>query len=240
MEKKEKLSNLPKHIAIIPDGNRRWAKMRGLKPWEGYRYGTETFEKIYKKIVTIGIPYTTFWIASLDNLTKRPKREIKFLLDVFAKNFPKLAREEFVRKYKVRVNAIGRWRELLPQRVVKAVEEPINATKSYNKFFLTFLMAYNGDDELTEAIREITKAAKRKKIKITWQTIKKFLWTKDLPPVDLLIRTSGEPHLSANFLSWHIGCSQLVFPKVYFPDFTEKEFMKALKEYLRRQRRFGG
>ena len=236
MENKEKL---PKHIAIIPDGNRRWARMKGLKPWEGYRYGTETFEKIYKKIVNLGIPYTTFWIASLDNLTKRPKQEIRFLLDVFAKNFPRLAREEFVHKHKVRVNAIGRWRELLPNRVIKAVEEPIKATENYNNFYLTFLMAYNGDDELTEAVKKIVKTSKKKRIKIDWQTIKEFLWTKDLPPVDLLIRTSGEPHLSANFLSWHIGYSQLVFPKVYFPDFTEKEFLKTLKEYLKRQRRFG-
>ncbi len=233
------MGNLPKHIAIIPDGNRRWAKTKGLKPWQGYSYGTETFEKIYREIIKLGIPYTTFWIASMDNLTKRPKREINFLLNVFAKHFPRLAKEDFIHKNEVKINAIGRWREMLPKKVVEAVEMPIKATKNYTKYTLTFLMAYNGDDELISAIKKIAKKAKSEKLKISWQSLKDFLWTKDLPPVDLLIRTSGEPHLSASFLSWHLGYAQLAFPKVFFPDFSKKEFLKVIEEYQKRERRFG-
>jgi len=228
--------NLPRHLAIIPDGNRRWARRHSLKPWEGYYQGTKTFEKIYRKIVSLGIPYTTFWIASLDNLTKRPKEEIHFLLDVFAKNFPKLAKADFIHRHQIRVEAIGRWREMLPKNVVEAVEMPLKATKKYQKFFLTFLMAYNGDDELLSAVKEI--AEKRKK-RINWQVLRNSLWTKNLPPVDLLIRTGGEPHLSAYFLSCHIGYAQMSFPEVYFPDFTPKEFMKVIDEYSKKERRFG-
>lgn len=233
------MENIPKHIAIIPDGNRRWAKARGLKSWEGYRYGTKTFEKLYRKIVREGISYTTFWIASLDNLTKRPKEEIHFLLNVFARNFPRLAKEKFIHQNQVRVNAVGRWREMLPERVVKAVEMPIKATEHYKKFFLTFLMAYNGDDELVEAIRKIAERSKEEDLKIDWQTLRDNLWTKDLPPVDLLIRTGGEPHLSASFLSGHIGYAQMSFPGVYFPDFSEDKFMEVLGEYSKKERRFG-
>jgi len=100
--------NLPNHIAIIPDGNRRWARDHHLKPWEGYHFGVKAFEKIYKKIIELQIPYTTFWIASLDNLTKRPKEEVKFLCDLFAENFPKLAEEKLIHKYQVKIQVFGR------------------------------------------------------------------------------------------------------------------------------------
>ncbi len=233
------MDNLPKHIAIIPDGNRRWAKMKGLKPWQGYSYGTKTFEKIFKEIIKLEIPYTTFWIASMDNLTKRPKTEIKFLLNVFAKHFPKLAKEDFIHRNEVKINAIGRWREMLPKKIVEAVEMPIKATKNYKKHTLTFLMAYNGDDELVSGIKKIIRESKNKKIQINWQNLKNFLWTKNLPPVDLLIRTSGEPHLSASFLSWHLGYAQLSFPKVYFPDLSKDDFLKIIENYKKRERRFG-
>ena len=227
---------MPRHIAIIPDGNRRWARLHKLKPWEGYNFGAKTFERIFKKILELGIPYTTFWIASLDNLTKRPKEEVKFLCGVFAKNFPRLAKEELIHKYQVRVQVIGRWKELMPKHVINAVLKPIEATKNYSRFFLTFLMAYNGDDEMIEAIKKIKKA---KITSLNSEILNKYLWTGNLPPVDLLIRTGGEEHLSAGFMMWKIQYAQMAFPKVYFPDFDEKEFLKVLKTYSQRERRFG-
>ncbi len=227
---------LPNHIAIIPDGNRRWAKRHHLKPWQGYDYGILAFEKIYKKSLKLKIPYLTFWIASLDNLTKRPKEEVKFLCQVFAKNFPKLAKEKIIHQYQVRIQVFGRWERMMPKKVVKAVKKPIEATKKYSRFFLTFLMAYNGDDEMMEAIKKIKKTKIKK---ITKETLNKYLWTGDLPPVDLLIRTGGEEHLSAGFMMWKLQYAQMNFPKVFFPDFNEREFLKVLKIYSQRERRFG-
>ena len=228
--------NLPNHIAIIPDGNRRWAKAHHLKPWEGYHFGVKAFEKIYKKIIELQIPYTTFWIASLDNLTKRPKKEVKFLCDLFAENFPKLAEEKLIHKYQVKIQVFGRWKEMMPKKVIKAILKPIEATKNYSQFVLTFLMAYNGDDEMIEAIKKIKKSKGKKPVR---QLLEKFLWTGDLPQIDLLIRTGGEEHLSAGFMMWKLQYAQMAFPKVYFPDFDEKELLKVLKVYSQRERRFG-
>ena len=228
--------DLPKHIAIIPDANRRWAKIHKLKPWEGYNFGTKAFEKVFKKSLELKIPYITFWIASLDNLTKRPKKEVKFLCDLFAKNFPKFAKEKLIHKYQVRIQVFGRWKEMMPKKVVEAVSKSIKATEHYSKFFLTFLMAYNGNDEMIEAIKKIKKANIEK---ITPEVLNKFLWTGNLPQVDFLIRTGGEEHLSAGFMMWKVQYAQMIFPKVYFPDFDDKEFLKALKLYSKRKRRFG-
>lgn len=229
------------HIAIIPDGNRRWAKSRGIPLQEGHRIGVKTTEKIFEKALELKIPYLTFWAASYDNLIKRPKEEVNFLIQLINQEFQKLLKDAKVHQNKVKIRILGRFREILPAKTVKIIEKLLEKTEKYDIFSLTFLLAYNGTDEMLMAIREIIKFTRKKAIKITGDVIRNFLWTKDLPPVDLVIRTGCEddPHNSAGFMMWHTTYSQFYFTKTLFPDFTPKEFEKAVQAYLKRERRLG-
>lgn len=233
-----KLNNLPTHIAIIPDGNRHWARERGLKPWDGHEQGAKNTEKLVREALKLGIKCMSFWGSSLENLKKRPLRERQALLQIYKKYFTKLINSEDVRKNKTHINIIGRWREQFPMSLKKVLEDGIEKTKKYNKYLLNFFLAYSGDNEMIEAVKKIVRNGMPTG-KITGKTIKENLMTKDLPPVDLLIRTGGEPHLSVGFMMWDIANAQLYFPDKYFPDFDEKEFRKAIEEYQRRERRHG-
>jgi len=234
--KKEKFS--PYHIAIIPDGNRRWAKRHGFLAWIGHEKGMKNLEKLLQKAIDLNIKYLTFWGASVDNLTKRSQKEVKFLYQIFENQLKKALTDERIEKNRVRVNIIGRWKEFFPKSAQKIIRQLIQKTKNYNKYILTFLLAYNGTDEMIDCIKKIS----QKGIKnITEKTIKEHLWTKDLPPVDLVIRTGCEddPHNSAGFMMWDTTYSQLYFTKTLFPAFAPKEFEKAIKDYQKRERRMG-
>lgn len=228
---------IPNHVAIIPDGNRRWAKKKGLASFMGHEKGSDTSEKLVEKALEMKIPYLTIWGSSLDNILKRSKNEVNYLLKIFEKEFIKLADSEKVHKNKVKVEVIGKWREHFPESTKQAIENAIKKTKNYDKYTVTFLMAYNGTDEMIDCIKKI----KEKRGEVNEKTIVENLWTKDLPPVDLLIRTGCEndPHLSAGFMMWHTAYSQLYFTNKYFPDFKEKQFEEAIKEYSERERRKG-
>ena len=229
------------HVAIIPDGNRRWAKRRGFSPEKGHKIGVQTVEKIFEKAFELKIPYLTFWAASYDNLIKRSKREVGFLIKLLNQEFKKLISDARIHQNKVKVRILGRFKEILPEKTVKLIEKLMEKTEKYDIFSLTFLLAYNGTDEMKAAIKEILRFAKKRAIKITGDLIKDFLWTKDLPPVDLIIRTGceGDPHNSAGFMMWHTAYSQYYFTKTLFPDFTPEEFEKAIKNFLKRERRLG-
>ncbi|MDD5569184.1 MAG: polyprenyl diphosphate synthase [Candidatus Pacebacteria bacterium] len=240
MESKNNKSfkNYPNHIALIPDGNRRWAKRKGLSAMFGHEKGAETLEKVLDKALELKIPYFTFWGLSLDNVLKRPKKEIDFIYKIIERQFNKLADDERVHKNKVKITAIGRYLEYFPATTKEAIEKAINKTKNYSQYRLTFLMAYNGTDELVECVKKI----QRKGIKsVNEKTIKDNLWTQDLPPVDFIIRTGSEndPHLSAGFMMWDAAYAQLYFTETYFPDFGAKEFEKAALDYAERERRVG-
>ncbi|HNY35838.1 MAG TPA: polyprenyl diphosphate synthase [Candidatus Pacearchaeota archaeon] len=228
---------IPNHVAIIPDGNRRWAKKRNLATFLGHEKGSDTSEKIIEKALEMKIPYLTIWGSSLDNILKRSKSEVNCLFKIFEKEFNKLAENENVHKNKVKVEVIGKWREYFPESTKKAIENTIKKTKNYDKYLITFLMAYNGTDEMIDCIKKI----KEKRGEVNEKTIIENLWTKDLPPVDLLIRTGCEndPHLSAGFMMWHTAYSQLYFTNKYFPDFKEKQFEEAIRDYIERDRRKG-
>lgn len=235
------ITNIPQHVAVIPDGNRRWAKRQGLKPWIGHQQGVNDFEKVLEKAIELKIPYLTFWGGSYDNLTKRPKIELSFLFKVYTDQFKRIITDERIHKNKVKVDVLGRWSEILPKATKLAIGEAMKATKNYNKFFLTFLLGYNGTDEMMAAFQKITKLCNPKPVKITEKLIKENLWTKELPAVDLLIRTGCEddPHNSAGFLMWDTAYSQLHFTKTLFPDFSPKEFEEIVKDYSKRERRKG-
>ncbi len=235
------IKNIPNHVAVIPDGNRRWAKKRGLRPWIGHEVGMKSFEKVLEKSLELRIPYLTFWGGSWDNLTKRPKIEIKFLFKVYTDQFKRIANDKRIHQNKVRIDVLGRWREILPEETQKAIEKAREATKDYNKYFLTFLLAYNGTDEMMACVRKIADLSKEKTIKVTEKLIKENLWTKDLPPVDLIIRTGCEddPHISAGFMMWDAAYSQLYFTRTFLPAFGPKEFEEIIKDYSERERRKG-
>lgn len=230
--------NLPNHVAIIPDGNRRWAKERGLKPWEGHIEGAKNTENLMKKALEMGISCLSLWGSSLDNLKKRPFEEKKALLDIYAEYFSKLSESEDIHKNEVKINFIGKWEDQFPQTLKDIMYGCIEATKNYAKHTLNFMLAYSGDHEMVEAVKNIC----REKIapeNITEGTIKSHLMTRDLPSVDYIIRTGGEPHLSAGFMMWDSANSQLYFSEKYYPDFSEKEFEEAIRDFSQRGRRLG-
>jgi len=229
------------HIAIIPDGNRRWAKTVGIRSEKGHRIGVRTLEKILNKWIKTKVPYFTFWGSSLDNITKRTRKEINFLFRLITQQFKRIAKDKRIHQNKVRINVLGRWQEVLSEETKRAIKRAIDKTKDYNEYFLTFLLAYDGQDEMIDCILHILKTAQNKVLKVTEKVIKEHFWTKDLPPVDLVIRTGCEddPHMSAGFMMWDTSYSQYYFTKTFFPSFTPKEFGDIINDYLKRERRMG-
>jgi undecaprenyl diphosphate synthase len=231
-------TSLPRHVAIIPDGNRRWAKNNDLKPWDGHEEGAKNTEKLVRFALENGINCITFWGSSLDNLTKRPLREKQALLDIYSRYFEKLIESKEVHEQEARINIFGRWEEQFPESLKKVLKEGIERTKNYKKKILNFMLAYDGDDEMIQAIQNIVDNCE-KGIKITAEIVKENLMTRDIPAVDYLIRTGGEPHLSAGFMMWDTADAQLYFSEKMYPDFGASEFQEALDEYARRRRKFG-
>lgn len=231
-------NNLPNHVAIIPDGNRRWAKEKGMKPWEGHEAGAKNTERLIKFALKKGINCMTFWGSSIDNITKRPMEEKMALLDIYGKYFKELIGGEDIYKYEVKINVIGRWEEYFPEALKKILRDGMEKTKNFKKKTLNLMLAYSGTDEIIQAMQNI-KDKYKNGTRITAEIIKENLMTKDIPAVDYLIRTGGEPHLSAGFMMWDAADAQLYFSESFFPDFGPEKFEEALEEYARRQRRFG-
>ncbi|MDD3487187.1 MAG: polyprenyl diphosphate synthase [Candidatus Moranbacteria bacterium] len=233
------IKNVPVHVAIIPDGNRRWAKKKGLQPWDGHEAGAKNFEKVLRALFDAGVKYVTFWGSSVDNLTKRPFREKKALLDIYRRYFLKLMDSDDIHKNEVKINALGRWEEQFPATLKKIVKDCLRKTKDYKKNFLNFLLAYNGDDDMLEAMNSILVKCKSGMKRISAEMVKENLITRDLPPVDLLVRTGGEPHNSAGFMMWDVANAQLYFSETLWPDFDEKKIKEAILDYAKRGRRYG-
>jgi len=234
----KKTLNIPKHLAIIPDGNRRWAKERGLEPWDGHEAGAQNTEKLIRFALKKGIECMTFWGSSMDNLRKRPIQEKKALLDIYKKYFEKLLNSSDIHENKVRVNCIGRWEEQFPESLKSTIYALLDETKNYKEKVLNFMLAYSGDDEMLGAIQKIHNKYE-KGVEITASMLKDNLMTAELPVVDYLVRTGGDAHLSAGFMMWDTANAQLYFAQDMYPDFNEEKLGEALEEYSKRQRRFG-
>lgn len=229
---------LPRHIVIIPDGNRRWATERGLRPWEGHEAGAQNTEKLIRSARAIGIREMSFWGSSLENLAKRPLTERRALLRIYETYFQKLLGSADIHKDEAHIRFIGHWEEQFPPSLKKIMRECEEATKNYSQYFLNFFLAYSGDDEMRQAIQKIAESLPVGS-RVTDKTIKENLMTRELPPVDLLIRTGGDPHLSAGFMMWDVANAQLYFSDKYYPDFDELALREAIADYAARQRRFG-
>ncbi|HMN19032.1 MAG TPA: polyprenyl diphosphate synthase [Candidatus Moranbacteria bacterium] len=230
--------NIPNHIAIIPDGNRRWARERGLEPWRGHEAGAENIEKLVRFALDKGVKCVSFWGSSLENLAKRPLAETRALLRIYEEYFTRLLENEDIHKNETKIHVIGRWREQFPAKLKAILEEGIAKTAKYAKRDLVFFLAYSGTDEMLEAVRNIVRSGVGTE-EVNAETVKENLWTRELPPVDLLVRTGGEPHLSAGFMMWDISDAQLYFSARYFPDFGTDELARAIDDYGERGKRKG-
>lgn len=234
----------PKHVALMLDGNRRWAKKKGLPPYRGHYQGAKTLKSLIEVLSGAkgpGIDFLTFWGGSLSNFS-RPEKEVEALFDIYGKYFAMLARRKELREQGIRVRIIGDWQRIIPDKVSKIFNSIIEKTAKHDKINLTFLIAYDGKEEMKNAILKIaTRKSQDKSLKITDELVKNSLWTGELPPVDLMIRTGVEndPHWSAGFMMWLCADSQLYFTKTLWPDFSVKEFQKAIKVFQKTQRRFG-
>ena len=230
-------SNFPRHVAIIMDGNGRWAEERGLPRIHGHQKGAERIRDVIRTATEIGIGYLTLYAFSKENWV-RPKEEVDFLMGLLSQYLDQELPE--LKKNKVRFNVIGR-REDLPADVQKKIQRNMAETAGFDKLVLTLALSYSGRVEITEACRRIAEKVKRGEIApedIQESTIRGALYTADLPDPDLLIRTSGELRIS-NFLLWQISYSEIYITDKFWPEFTPDEFQKALEAYQKRKRRFG-
>ena len=233
-----KLKKIPTHVAIIMDGNGRWAKKRNMPRVKGHYEGMQTVKKITKYASKLGIKYLTLYAFSTENWA-RPKEEVNYLMDLPEKMFTSFMPELMENNVKVEVIGVV---EKLPENTRKAVEDAIEQTKNNTGLKLIFALNYGSKDEIVTAVKRIAQGAANNEYKveeIDEQLISDNLFTKDTPDPDLLIRTSGEQRIS-NFLLWQIAYSEFIFTKVAWPDFVEEELYKALLEYQSRDRRFGG
>lgn len=229
--------NIPNHIAIIMDGNGRWAKKRGLARSFGHMEGAKTLRKALEYLTEIGVKYLTVYAFSTENWN-RPALEVKALMELLVKFLRKEADE--LDKNNVRLNMIGNL-EKFPEKVKNTLVGVIDRLKHNTGTTLTLALSYGAREELLTTIKRIAQQVEQQQLKvdaINEDIIQEHLYTYDLPNVDLLIRTSGEYRIS-NFLLWQIAYAELYFTDVLWPDFTKKHLEEALISYQNRERRFG-
>ncbi len=229
------METIPHHVVIIPDGNRRYAKSLGREPWYGHELGAKNTENLIKKAHALGIRELSFWGSSLENLKKRPLEETRALLRIYETYFKELLRNTDIHESKVRVRLIGRWREQFPEGLKKILFEIEEATREYDQYGLNFFLAYSGDDDMLQAV----KALSLSKDEVSRESLKAALMTAELPPVDYMIRTGGDAHLSAGFMMWDTANSELFFSDLLYPAFEEKAFEEAILDFGKRARRHG-
>src|SRR5271167_304228 len=230
--------NLPRHVAVIMDGNGRWAKARHLPRIEGHRRGADSAREIIRTAGELGIKYLTLYAFSVENWN-RPKDEVDALMKYLV-HYLKTETSE-LNKNKVRLEVIGQVYRL-PENVQEHLRKSIATLSRNNGLTLVMALSYGSRIEIVDAVRRIGEEVKRGKLEpadITEDVISQHLWTRNIPDPDLLIRTSGEMRVS-NFLLWQISYAELVITPTLWPDFRKPQFFAALEEYARRHRRFGG
>ena len=228
---------IPNHVGIIMDGNGRWAVERGKTRTYGHKTAVSTLKDLCVHMVDVGVKYASLYAFSTENF-KRDIKEVDFLMNLFIATFNK--EFEFLKKKKVRIVFSGR-REPLPEKVLKAMDKLVDETKDNKALVLNICLNYGSHAEIVDTTKKLCELYKDGKIElddIDEELISKNLY-QDLPPLDFVIRTSGELRLS-NFMMYQASYAEFYFPKVYFPDFNNEEFDKAILEYNKRNRRFGG
>jgi undecaprenyl diphosphate synthase len=232
------LSRVPAHVAIVMDGNGRWAQRRGLKRTEGHAAGEEALFDAVEGALEIGLRWMTVYAFSTENW-RRPLDEVRFLMR-FNESLL-LRRRDDLHQRGVRVRFIGRRGGRVPRRVLRHIEDTEALTRRNRRMTLTFAFNYGGRAELVDAVRSIASEVSARRLKadtIDDRTIKRHLYAPDMPDPDVLVRTSGE-YRTSNFLLWEAAYSELVFTDVLWPDFRRGDLFAAVREYQQRERRFG-
>ena len=232
-----KIIKVPNHLAVIMDGNGRWAKKRNKNRVFGHTKGINAVRKIVEESIRLEIKYLTLYAFSTENWN-RPEKEISILMQLLLKSL-KNEFKKFI-KNKIKLNVIGNI-SLLPKSVKEELSYVLKKTSKNNQLTLTLALSYSGREEIQNAMKKICVKVKNNIIpieKIDQSTINEHLYTENLPDVDLLIRTSGEKRIS-NFLLWQIAYAELYFSEVLWPDFNEKNLHEAILNYQKRERRFG-
>lgn len=234
----EAMANLPRHVAVIMDGNGRWAKARHLPRVEGHRRGADSAREIIRAAGELGVKYLTLYAFSAENWN-RPKDEVDALMKYLVHYLKSETKE--LNKNNVRLEVIGQIHRL-PENVQEHLQKSINTLSKNNGLTLIMALSYGSRIEIVEAVRQIAEKAKSGKLDpgdINEGVISDHLWTRNVPDPDLMIRTSGEMRIS-NFLLWQLSYAELVITPTLWPDFRRPQFVAALEEYARRHRRFGG
>lgn len=232
-----KNKNYPRHIAIILDGNRRWAKKRGLPSWKGHKAGYEKVNKLLDWIKELEIKELTLYLFSTQNF-KRSRLEIRFLMTLFQNAFIKALKDLRIDKYQTKIRFCGEL-NILPKKIQKVIKELQRKTAKYKQRLINLCIVYGGREEIVDAINRIWARIKNKELKIknfTKELIEENLDIKSSP--DIIIRTSGE-HRTSGFLCWQQAYSEWFFVKKFWPDFTKADLVRIIYEYQNRERRFG-
>lgn len=227
------MAGLPQHIAIIMDGNGRWAELRGIPRTEGHRRGSERAKEIIEVAVEIGVRNLTLYAFSVENW-RRPLDEIFTLMELL-KNYLLAEKNNMIKKG-IRFKTIGN-RSMLPEDVLKMIEETEIETSEGRTMNLFLCLSYGGRDEIIRAVKRLLKEGIDPE-SLNEENFKDYLDTAGIPDPDLMIRTSGEKRLS-NFLIYQSAYTELYFTETLWPDFTREEFLEAIQDYQKRQRRFG-
>ena len=227
-------NKIPQHIAIIMDGNGRWARERGLPRVAGHRAGVKAVREVVKASIDQGVSVLTLYAFSQENW-KRPKEEVSVLMELLDYFLNKEI--ENLKKQGVSFRTIGRV-EALPEAVQRKLTEAAAVTRSNKKLIFNIALNYGSRTEILDAVKEILQNGKNGSGELTEESFAEHLYTRGLPDPDLLIRTSGEMRLS-NFLLWQLSYAEIYITKKYWPDFTKEDYAKAIREYQKRERRFG-
>lgn len=231
------IESLPQHIAIIMDGNGRWAKKQGLLRSVGHEKGTKSVREVVEGCAEIGVKNLTLYAFSTENWN-RPKLEVKTLMRLLVSSLKKEIKT--LQDNDISLNAVGCLNNL-PSKAKKELEEVIDKTAHNNHMTLTLALSYGSREELVSAVKNISEKVKNNQLdisEISEETINTHLYTKNLPDVDLMIRTSGEQRIS-NFLLWQMAYAEFYFTPVLWPDFSKEDLFEAIFKYQKRERRFG-
>ncbi len=237
--KKKYGEQFPHHVGLIIDGNRRWAEKKGLDANAGHFEGYETLRKILFTHGDIGINYLSIYTLSIENIRRRDPEEIEYLYSLIVKVADDLLSEKNENKERVKFNVFGRL-SILPTEVKEKLEELMEETKNNNEFFINLCIAYDGQEEIVDAIKALLSNSKIDPQEVSPQLIKKYLYTKDYPELDYIVRTGMKDGARiSGFMLWDASYSEFKFRKEYWPDYNEKMLTNDLKEYLKRIRRKG-
>ncbi|MBP2143559.1 tritrans,polycis-undecaprenyl-diphosphate synthase [geranylgeranyl-diphosphate specific] [Methanococcus voltae] len=232
---------VPKHVAVIMDGNRRAAKLLGIEATNGHQLGANKVRELIEWCVLLDIKVITIYAFSLENFN-RSDNEVYMLMKLFEEEFENLSKNKYIFEKKIKVKAIGKL-EKLPENLRKSIEKVEELTKNNNEYYLNIAISYGGQQEIIDAVKNIAKDVKEGNITIediNEELVSKNLYTKDLPhpEPDLIIRTSGEERIS-NFLTWQSCYSELYFCESNWPQFRKVDFLRSIRDYQKRNRRYG-